>query len=174
MFLTDPADTLTSNPNNSHKLRPSFEEQLNRGRKSFEYETMGWKGAVAVDLDGAGGGGGGGGGGVISVGTVAAAVATCVSIFSTIVPDDSPTLATPGSLGITGVVVVAVVVVTGVVTIAPDGVTVVVEPLVAPPLSIERIFSKSGRLNSKLVMAPGVGVILDEELVGNGIEPVSC
>lgn len=35
LLLTEPADNLTKSPNNSHKLRPNFEEQLNSGRKSL-------------------------------------------------------------------------------------------------------------------------------------------
>ena len=41
VFFTDPAESLTSKPNNSHKLRPNLDEQLNSGRNSLLYETIG-------------------------------------------------------------------------------------------------------------------------------------
>ena len=41
VFFHEPALSLTSKPNISHRLRPSLDELLNNGRKSLLYETYG-------------------------------------------------------------------------------------------------------------------------------------
>ena len=51
VFFHEPAESLTNRPNISHKLRPSLEEELKRGRKSLLYETSG----VGTSTGGGGG-----------------------------------------------------------------------------------------------------------------------
>jgi hypothetical protein len=74
VFFQEPADNLTSKPNNSHKLRPNLDEQLNNGRSNLLYDTTGWNGLTNLLL-------------VLILGNTGSegTVSTSVSIFSTFV-----------------------------------------------------------------------------------------